>query len=208
MQEEAHRRGHVRIVCRPQCSLHISFMHAAQMQEQLQTMVLSKHSTVAIHAAPTASDTSAQTLSRTMTRPRISCPVEWPKPHRAPSALAATRLRPIVSGVSACRVTNQCAACNTIMQLLHSCACHAAAEAYNNPSYRSDVDPGTLQQAPATSGCCHTEYTLHSYPHLTESIRHGISMHCSKEMQLRCRTRCATHRQVVRSTQRVQHTSC
>ncbi len=43
-----------------------------------------------------------RTLSSTMTRPRMSCPVEWPKPHSAPSAEAVTRLRPMVRGVSAC----------------------------------------------------------------------------------------------------------
>jgi hypothetical protein len=42
------------------------------------------------------------TLSTTKTRPRMSWPVEWPKPHRAPSADAAALFLPIVSGVSAC----------------------------------------------------------------------------------------------------------
>jgi hypothetical protein len=42
------------------------------------------------------------TLSRTMSRPRMSCPMLCPKPHSAPSMVARTLLRPIVSGVSAC----------------------------------------------------------------------------------------------------------
>lgn len=42
------------------------------------------------------------TFSTTKMRPRKSWPVEWPKPHRAPSALAAMRLRPMVNGVNAC----------------------------------------------------------------------------------------------------------
>lgn len=42
------------------------------------------------------------TLSSTKTSPRMSWPVEWPKPHSAPSAEAAALPRPMVSGVSAC----------------------------------------------------------------------------------------------------------
>ena len=45
------------------------------------------------------------TLSRSIARPRNSCPMQCPKPHQAPSSDAPTELRPIVRGVSACRGT-------------------------------------------------------------------------------------------------------
>ncbi len=45
---------------------------------------------------------AARTLSKMKIRPSMSCPVEWPKPQSAPSAVALARLRPMVSGVSAC----------------------------------------------------------------------------------------------------------
>jgi len=44
----------------------------------------------------------SRTLSSTRASPRISCPVEWPKPQSAPRAEAAARFRPMVSGVRAC----------------------------------------------------------------------------------------------------------
>jgi hypothetical protein len=56
------------------------------------------------HACRTlASRALSLTFSTTNTRPRMSWPVEWPKPQSAPRAEAAARLRPMVSGVSACR---------------------------------------------------------------------------------------------------------
>jgi len=42
------------------------------------------------------------TLSSTMPKPNINCPVECPKPHSAPKAEAAIRFRPMVKGVKAC----------------------------------------------------------------------------------------------------------
>jgi hypothetical protein len=61
----------------------------------------------------------------------MSWPVEWPKPHSAPSADAAARLRPIVSGVSACFV---CRVCELVVLRQNIC-CYAKGENAKHNKY-------------------------------------------------------------------------
>mmetsp|Transcript_21601 Transcript_21601/g.59918 ORF Transcript_21601/g.59918 Transcript_21601/m.59918 type:complete len:278 (-) Transcript_21601:126-959(-) len=54
-----------------------------------------------------------RSLSSTIPSPRISCPVECPKPHRAPKADAAIRFRPMVNGVRAAKWSGPHRVCST-----------------------------------------------------------------------------------------------
>ena len=48
------------------------------------------------------------TFKTTMSKPNISCPMLCPKPQRAPNNVALMLLRPMVSGVKACKESIPC----------------------------------------------------------------------------------------------------